>query len=44
MQKKSRMHIGDKISLCDQLKFNTQIDSLNQLYQTQIPQMPKFWS
>ncbi|CAG8851489.1 36402_t:CDS:2, partial [Gigaspora margarita] len=34
----------DKISLCDQSKFNTQIDSLNQSYQTQTPQMPKFWS
>src|SRR5260363_301912 len=38
------MHNGDEISLCDQSKFNTQIDSLNQSYQTQIPRMPKFWS
>ncbi|CAG8806425.1 12439_t:CDS:1, partial [Gigaspora margarita] len=44
LQKKSRMHNGDKISRCDQSKFNTQIDSLNQSYQTQIPRMPKFWS
>ncbi|CAG8846099.1 18631_t:CDS:1, partial [Gigaspora margarita] len=44
LQKKSRMHNGNEISLCDQLKFNTQIDSLNQSYQTQILRMPKFWS
>ncbi|CAG8854735.1 33595_t:CDS:2, partial [Gigaspora margarita] len=44
LQKKNQMHNGDEISLCNQSKFNIQIDSLNQLYQTQIPQMPKFWS
>ncbi|CAG8850937.1 37197_t:CDS:1, partial [Gigaspora margarita] len=26
LQKKSQMHNGDEISLCDQSKFNTQID------------------
>ena len=43
-KKKLQAHVAERINNIDQANFNSQIEEINQVYQTQIRPLPEYWS
>ena len=43
-KKKLQAHVAERINNIDQANFNSQIEEINQVYQTQIHPLPEYWS
>ena len=43
-KKKLQAHVAERINNIDQANFNSQIEEINQVYQTQIHLLPEYWS